>query len=66
MKIILNGNAKQLDQEQRLQPLLVELGLANKRVAVEVNGVIVPRSQHPDFAFQDGDLVEIVVAVGGG
>lgn len=66
MKIILNGNTRQLDQNLRLQTLLVELGLSDKRVAVEVNGEIVPRSRHHEFAFQDGDRVEIVVAVGGG
>jgi sulfur carrier protein len=66
MNITLNGNTKPLNPDQRLQTLLIELGLSDKRVAVEVNGMIVPRSQHHDFALQHGDQVEIVVAVGGG
>ena len=45
---------------------MAELDLAGKRVAVERNGEIVPRSQHGDARVADGDQLEIVVAVGGG
>jgi len=59
-------------QIQRFQPgvdvarLLEELALAGKRVAVEKNGEIVPRSRYSDTRLADGDRLEIVVAVGGG
>ena len=46
--------------------LMVELDLAGKRVAVEQNGEIVPRSLHGEARVEDGDQLEIVVAVGGG
>lgn len=46
--------------------LLTARGLAGKRVAVERNGAIVPRSQHAQTHLADGDQIEIVVAVGGG
>lgn len=46
--------------------LLEELGLTGKRVALERNGDIVPRSQFPTQMLHDGDKLEIVVAVGGG
>ncbi len=46
--------------------LLESLDLAGKRVAVERNGEIVPRSQFGNTALQQGDQLEIVVAVGGG
>ncbi|MFP3616279.1 sulfur carrier protein ThiS, partial [Paraburkholderia sp. SIMBA_050] len=46
--------------------LLETLGYAGKRVAVERNGEIVPKSQHAQTALSDGDQIEIVVAVGGG
>ena len=46
--------------------LLTARGLAGKRVAVERNGAIVPRSLHAQTALADGDRLEIVVAVGGG
>ena len=48
-----------------LQLLQLE-GLAERRVAVEVNGEIVPRSRHGEHALADGDRVEIVHALGGG
>lgn len=46
--------------------LVDALGFAGKRVAVERNAEIVPRSQHASTALAQGDRVEIVVAVGGG
>jgi sulfur carrier protein len=46
--------------------LLVELGAAGKRVAVERNGEIVPRSQHAMTTLSPGDRIEVVIAVGGG
>jgi len=65
LRVQLNG------QPQTLPPctvaeLLVARGLAGKRVAVERNGAIVPRSLHAQTALADGDHLEIVVAVGGG
>jgi len=50
----------------RLAELLVELDLAGKRIAIERNGEIVPRSRHAETMLTDGDRLEIVVAVGGG
>ena len=46
--------------------LLDELGMAGKRVAVEVNQEIVPRSRHMVFQLNDSDRVEVVFAIGGG
>lgn len=46
--------------------LIERLSLGGKRVAVERNGELVPRSQHGDVSVADGDRIEIVVAVGGG
>jgi sulfur carrier protein len=46
--------------------LLEALELAGKRVAVEKNGEIVPRSRYADTRLAEGDALEIVVAVGGG
>jgi len=46
--------------------LLREVGFSERRVAVEVNREIVPRSQHGDFQLQDNDRVEVVFAIGGG
>lgn len=64
--VTINGEARQFDQPLRFEQLVECLGLAGKRVAVERNGEIVPRSQFCARALADGDKVEIVVAVGGG
>lgn len=66
MKIVLNGDNRQLPDQATLQLLIDELGLAGKRLAVEVNEDIVPRSQHSEFRLSDGDRVEVVHAIGGG
>jgi len=49
-----------------LADLLEELALTGKRIAVEVNGAIVPRSAYAQTPLATGDTLEIVGAVGGG
>ncbi len=67
MHIFINGNLKQLDIESMTISALVEtLNLTGKRIAVEKNGQIVPRSQFDSVTLLDGDKLEIVGAVGGG
>ena len=66
MKIELNGDARELDCDITIQALLDLEGLAGRRVAVELNGTIIPRGQHAVHALQEGDRVEIVHALGGG
>ena len=66
MDIQLNGEPLSLAEASTVQVLLETQGLAERRVAVEVNGEIVPRSRHAARALQAGDRVEIVHALGGG
>lgn len=66
MDITLNGKSRPLAGPTTVAQLLEELGYTGKRVAVERNGDIVPKSQHGDTALAAGDKLEIVVAVGGG
>lgn len=66
MHITLNGAAREFPLNTSVIELLQSLGYAGKRVAVERNGEIVPKSQHTTTILQDSDQVEIVVAVGGG
>jgi len=61
-----NGDPRQFDASTRVVDLILSLGLEGKRVAVERNGEIVPRSRFTSVELADGDSVEIVVAVGGG
>jgi sulfur carrier protein len=66
MDIRLNGDALALPAPCTIAELLAAQGLAERRVAVEVNGEIVPRGRHADHVIADGDVVEIVHALGGG
>ncbi len=66
MRIFLNGEEKRLNTALTVTQLLHELGLAERRVAVEVNQEIVPRSRHVEHRLRDDDRVEVVFAVGGG
>ncbi len=67
MNILINGNAKQFDSKNMTVSTLVGvLNLSGKRLAIEKNGEIVPRSQFDAEMISDGDKLEIVGAVGGG
>lgn len=66
MEILLNGTTHPLNTPCNLATLIAQLELANKRLAVEVNAEIVPRSQFDHYILADGDKVEIVHAIGGG
>ena len=66
MKIVVNGQERALAAPVTVAALLDELGMAGKRVAVEVNQEIVPRSRHMEFQLNDSDRVEVVFAIGGG
>lgn len=65
MKLTVNGDTLTLDGTT-IADLVTQLNLAGRRLAVEVNRDIVPKSQHGDFSLKDGDVVEIVHAIGGG
>lgn len=66
MKIVLNGAEREFDAPLSVLGLLVAEGLAERRVAVEVNREIVPRSAQAQRVLAQGDRVEIVHALGGG
>jgi sulfur carrier protein len=66
ISLTINGKARTFGHPLSCADLVGELGLAGKRIAIERNGEIVPRSQFAQCLLQDGDRLEIVVAVGGG
>lgn len=66
MQINLNGQACECDDGQTIQTLIEQEDLADKRIAVEVNLEIVPRSLFTSHVLHEGDRVEIVHAIGGG
>lgn len=66
MDIIVNGESRNIPDHSNMVDLLLILELAGKKLAVEVNLDIVPRSTYSDHPLQDGDRIEIVRAIGGG
>jgi sulfur carrier protein len=66
IQVTLNGDAHRFDTPLDVSALIAKLDLAGKKIAVERNGEIVPRSLHRQTLVADGDRLEIVVAVGGG
>ncbi len=62
----INGEARQMAAPCSVLSLLESMALVGKRVAVERNGEIVPKGLHSATMLSDGDVLEIVVAVGGG
>ncbi len=66
MQILLNGEPFELPLNASITDVLARLDLLGKRVAVELNLDIVPRSQHATTLLAEGDQVEVVHAIGGG
>ena len=66
LSLTINGEARSLVAPATVAALLDEMGLTGKRLAVERNGEIVPKSRHAEYMLADGDRLELVVAVGGG
>lgn len=64
--LIINGETRAFDALPTVAELLADMGLTGKRLAVERNGEIVPKSRHAETRLAAGDKLEIVVAVGGG
>ena len=66
MNILLNGQKRSIDDDIDLHTLIEQLELTGKRLAVEVNQDIIPKSEHAHYKIQHGDTIEIVFAIGGG
>ena len=66
ISIFINSLSHDFDQPLSVSELIQKMELGNKRIALERNGEIVPRSQFHQQLLVDGDKLEIVIAVGGG
>jgi len=66
MQVQVNGETMDLQEGTTVAALVEKMALTGKRLAVEVNEDIVPRSQHTELALNNGDRVEVVHAIGGG
>ena len=66
VRILVNGAAREFDHAPTVEQFLAALELTGKRLAIERNGEIVPRSRFSEERLAEGDRIEVVVAVGGG
>ena len=66
MQISVNGENRQISEGYTAAHLVEDMALGGRRIAMEVNLEIVPRSIYAQHILKDGDKVEIVHAVGGG
>lgn len=66
MQIVVNDTQRDIPDRFSVAELITSMGLAGKRIALEVNETIVPRSTYPEHFLSANDRVEIVNAIGGG
>jgi thiamine biosynthesis protein ThiS len=66
LQLTVNGESRSIADGARVADLVSDLNLDGRKIAVERNLEIVPRSQYAGTALQDGDRIEIVAFVGGG
>lgn len=64
--VVINGQARTVNAGTTVEGLIGELGLGDRRVAVERNREVVPRAQHASTVLVEGDRLEVVTFVGGG
>lgn len=66
ISVCINGSPRTFAPATNIADLIAAMDLTGKRIAIECNGEIVPRSQFAQHRLNDGDRIEVVVAVGGG
>jgi len=66
IRVVLNGAPREFPAPLTFAQLIDDLALAGRRLAVERNGEIVPRSRFGEARVANGDRIEVVMAVGGG
>ncbi len=66
ISLTINGKPRTLDRATALPELLALFEIDTRRVAVAVNGEVIPKRKHPDTIVGEGDVVEVVRMVGGG
>jgi|TARA_A200000113_G_scaffold2340_1_gene2560 sulfur carrier protein len=66
MNILLNNKPEMLFDGSTVKKLLENKNIKNKYYAVEINRKIIPKSDHETHVIEDGDVIEIITAIGGG
>lgn len=66
MRLVINGEEKEIQSGNNVEDLLRELDINGRHIAVALNLEVIPRSRYAETRLKEGDKVEIVHAVGGG
>jgi len=66
MKVFLNGKKINVDDNLTAEQLLYDMGFKDRRIALEINGEVTPKSEYSNKIIVENDKIEIIVAVGGG
>lgn len=66
MQIIVNGSAREVGENSTVADLIEQLALNGRRLAIEINTELVPRSRFEHYRLSPGDRIEVIHAVGGG
>ena len=66
MNIVLNNEDSEILDGMTIEKLLKDKEIQNKYIAVEVNKIIVPKSEYQKYKIKNGDRIEIITAIGGG
>ena len=66
MRLTVNGESREVEPGTTIAGLVGLLGADSRRVAVAVNGTVIPRASHPDRVLAEGDEIEVIEPVGGG
>jgi thiamine biosynthesis protein ThiS len=64
--VVINGQARAVNVGMTIEKLIADLGLGDRKVAVERNRTVVPRAEHATTVLAEGDRIEVVTFVGGG
>jgi sulfur carrier protein len=64
--VVINGQARAVNVGMTIEKLIADLGLGDRKVAVERNRTVVPRAEHATTVLANGDRLEVVTFVGGG
>jgi sulfur carrier protein len=66
IQVVINGQGRTVNVGMTVEKLIADLGLGDRKVAVERNRTVVPRAEHATTVLVEGDRLEVVTFVGGG
>ena len=66
MNIIVNGSQHDCAPDESIPGLLLSLEMQDKKIALEINKEVIPKGEYDSYSLNEGDIIEIIQAIGGG